>query len=119
MRPYRNIAAESTKALLLSLLHLIRRRTGLATEEFFDQSPPVELGMRLTPSYAPRRSLTVPDRRESVRYDARVKAKEGDDERRGKLRRTMGEFRAARTLGAINRHRAPRARPPFRSTSRH
>lgn len=27
---------------LLSLLHLIRRRTGLATKEFFDQTPPVE-----------------------------------------------------------------------------
>jgi len=27
---------------LLSLLHIIRRRTGLDTTEFFDQSPPVE-----------------------------------------------------------------------------
>ena len=27
---------------LLSLLHLIRRRTGLETKEFFDQKPPVE-----------------------------------------------------------------------------
>ena len=27
---------------LLSLLHIVRRRTGLPTREFFDQDPPVE-----------------------------------------------------------------------------
>jgi hypothetical protein len=32
-----------TAIALLSLLHIIRRRTGVDTTEFFDQSPPIEL----------------------------------------------------------------------------
>lgn len=37
-----NPTATDAAVCLLSLLHLIRRRTGLATTEFFDQAPPVE-----------------------------------------------------------------------------
>ena len=35
------VVTDAAKALL-ALLHIVRRRTGLPTKEFFDQSPPVE-----------------------------------------------------------------------------
>jgi hypothetical protein len=36
------LGATETAIALLSLLHIIRRRLGLETSEFFDQSPPIE-----------------------------------------------------------------------------
>lgn len=36
------LAATDTAIALLSLLHIIRRRTGVETTEFFDQFPPIE-----------------------------------------------------------------------------
>ena len=36
------LAIADAAIALLSLLHIVRRRTGLPTEEFFDQHPPVE-----------------------------------------------------------------------------
>ena len=36
------LSATDTAVALLSLLHIIRCRTGLDTKEFFDQSPPIE-----------------------------------------------------------------------------
>ena len=36
------LTATDTAIALLSLLHIIRRRTGVDTKEFFDQSPPIE-----------------------------------------------------------------------------
>jgi hypothetical protein len=36
------LSATDTAVALLSLLHIIRRRTGLDTTKFFDQSPPIE-----------------------------------------------------------------------------
>jgi hypothetical protein len=36
------LTVTDTAIALLSLLHIIRRRTGVDTREFFDQSPPVE-----------------------------------------------------------------------------
>jgi hypothetical protein len=36
------LSATDTAVALLSLLHIIRRRTGVGSREFFDQSPPIE-----------------------------------------------------------------------------
>lgn len=36
------LAIADAAIALLSLLHIVRRRTGLPTKEFFDQDPPVE-----------------------------------------------------------------------------
>ena len=36
------LSPTDTAVALLSLLHIIRRRTGLDTREFFDKSPPLE-----------------------------------------------------------------------------